>query len=341
MGMKPTDFAYHLTGYLSKHLPSKVGISRNTITSYRDTFSLLLRFCLEEKALKIEKIKITTLQKNLIDEFLNWLETGRGCMISTRNQRLAAIHAFYRYLQMEEPEHIYLCQQILDIPMKRTASKTIEYLTLDAMKAILEAPDPSCLMGRRDLVLLSLMYDTGARVQEIADLVVTDIRLENPATVKVTGKGNKSRLIPLMTPTAKLIDQYISENNLNHVSRGSYPLFQNRSHTKLTRAGIAYILKKYVDEANLLHPGLIPKTISPHCLRHSKAIHLLQAGVNLVYIRDLLGHVSIKTTEIYARSDSMMKRNALENAYQGTTPSEMPVWQQNNDLLKWLKDLGK
>lgn len=204
--MKPTDLAYHLTGYLSKHLPSRGGISRNTIVSYRDTFSFLLRFCLEEKALPIEKIKINRLQKNLIIEFLMWLETECGCMVSTRNQRLAAIHAFYRYLQMEEPEHIYLCQQILDISMKRTASKTIEYLTLDAMKVVLESPDTSCVMRRRDLVLLSLMYDTGARVKEIADLIVSDIRLVNPAVVKVTGKGNKSRLIPLMTPTAKLID---------------------------------------------------------------------------------------------------------------------------------------
>jgi integrase/recombinase XerD len=197
------------------------------------------------------------------------------------------------------------------------------------------------LMGRRDLVLLSLMYDTGARVQEIADLTVADVRLENPATVKVTGKGNKSRLIPLMTPTAKLIEQYMSENNLKHAAMGSYPLFQNRSHTKLTRAGIAYILNKYVEESRLLHPGNIPKVVSPHCFRHSKAMHLLQAGVNLVYIRDLLGHVSITTTEVYARADSLMKRNALENAYQTTTPSVMPVWQQNNDLLKWLKDLGR
>ncbi len=339
--MKPTNFAYHLTGYLSKYLPSRVGLSHNTILSYRDSFALLLRFCSEGKAMTIEKITLGTLQKNLIEEFLDWLETQRGSSVSTRNQRLAAIHAFYRYLQMEEPEQIYLCQQILAIPMKRTASKAIDYLTLDAMKAILEAPDTACLMGRRDLVLLSLMYDTGARVQEIADLTVADVRLENPATVKVTGKGNKSRLIPLMTPTAKLIEQYMSENNLKHAAMGSYPLFQNRSHTKLSRAGIAYILNKYVEESRLLHPENIPKVVSPHCFRHSKAMHLLQAGVNLVYIRDLLGHVSITTTEVYARADSLMKRNALENAYQTTTPSVMPVWQQNNDLLKWLKDLGR
>lgn len=339
--MKPTDFAYHLTTYLSKYLPGRTGMSRNTICSYRDTFSLLLRFCSEEKSIAIEKIRLETLQKNLIDEFLTWLETQRSCSVSTRNQRLAAIHAFFRYVQLEEPGHLLLCQQILAIPMKRSASTTISYLTLDAMKAILQAPDTTCLMGRRDLVLLSLMYDTGSRVQEIADLIAADVRLENPSTVKVTGKGNKSRLIPLMSPTAKLLDQYMSEHDLKAIAHRSYPLFQNRSHDKLTRAGITYILKKYVDEARAQHPELIPKVVSPHCFRHSKAMHLLQAGVNLVYIRDLLGHVSIKTTEVYARADSQMKRNALEGAYQATTPSEMPVWQQNQELLKWLKDLGR
>ena len=339
--MKPTDFAYHLTTYLSKYLPSRIGISSNTILSYRDTFSLLLRFCSEEKAIAIEKITIETLQKDLIVEFLTWLETQRGCSVSTRNQRLAAIHAFFRYLQLEEPGHLFLCQQILVIPMKRSSSKSINYLTLDAVKAILNAPDTSCLMGRRDLVLLSLMYDTGSRVQEIADLTVADVRLDNPATVKVTGKGNKSRLVPLMTPTAKLLDQYMSEHNLKSIAHRSYPLFQNRSQTKLTRAGITYILKKYVEEARSLHPEIIPKVVSPHSFRHSKAMHLLQSGVNLVYIRDLLGHVSIKTTEVYARADNMMKRKALENAHQITSPSEIPTWQQNQELLKWLKDLGR
>lgn len=339
--MKPTNFAYHLTTYLSKHLPGRAGTSHNTISSYRDTFSLLLRFCLEEKTVAIEKVTIGTLQKQLIDEFLTWLETDRGCSVSTRNQRLAAIHAFFRYVQLEEPAHLFLCQQILAIPMKRSASKAINYLSLDAMKAILEAPDMTCLMGRRDLVLLSLMYDTGARVQEIADLIAANVRLENPSTVKVTGKGNKSRLIPLMSPTAKLLDQYMSEHDLKSVAHRSYPLFQNRSRDKLTRAGITYILKKYVEEARSHHPELIPDVVSPHSFRHSKAMHLLQSGVNLVYIRDLLGHVSIKTTEVYARADSLMKRNALENAYQATAPSEMPVWQQNQELLKWLKDLGR
>jgi site-specific recombinase XerD len=340
MGMKPTDFAYYLTTYLSKYLPGKAGISRNTILSYRDTFSLFLRFCSEDKSMAIEKITLNTLTKDLIDEFLTWLEKQRGCTVSTRNQRLSAIHSFFRYLQLEEPGHLFACQQILSISMKRKPRKVINYLTLDAVKTILQAPNTSCIMGRRDLVLLSLMYDTGARVQEIADLTVADVRLEKPPTIKLTGKGNRSRLVPLMTPTAKLIEQYMSEHDLKYAQYGSHHIFQNRSGYKLTRAGIAYIFNKYVEAAKMLHPELIPEKISPHCFRHSKAMHLLQSGVNLVYIRDFLGHATIKTTEMYARADSLMKRNALEKAYQITAPSEMPVWQQDQALLKWLRGLG-
>lgn len=338
--MKPTDFAYHLTTYLSKYLPSKTGISSNTILSYRDTFTLLLRFCSEEKVMAIEKINLKSLTKNLINEFLDWLGSKRGCAVSTRNQRLAAIHSFFRYLQIEEPGHLLICQQILSISMKRTGRSVINYLTLDAIKIILAAPDTTCLKGRRDLVLLSLMYDTGARVQEIADLTVADVRLENPPTIKLTGKGNRSRLVPLMTPTAKLLEQYLSEHDLRHAEYGCRNMFQNRSHSKLTRAGIAYILNKHVETARILRPELLPKKISPHCFRHSKAMHLLQSGINLVYIRDFLGHVTIKTTEIYARADSLMKRKALERTYKMTSPSKMPAWQKNQALLEWLKELG-
>ena len=339
--MKPTNLAHHLTTYLAKYLPGKAGISQNTIRSYRDTFSLLLRFCSQEKALKIEKITLESLQKPLVEEFMAWLEVGRGCSVSTRNQRLAAVHAFFRYIQMEDPEHLLLCQQILSIPMKRSAKASIQYLTLQAIKAILEIPDPSCFLGRRNIVLLSLMYDTGARVQEIADLTVADVRLDSPPIIKVTGKGNKSRLVPLMTPTAKLLDQYLTEHDLKSAACGSYPLFQNRSREKLTRAGIAYILGQSVEKARNVRPELFPKNVSPHSFRHSKAMHLLQAGVNLVYIRDLLGHVSIKTTEVYARADSLTKRKALEKAYQSATQEQLPVWQKNQNLLRWLKDLGR
>lgn len=338
--MTATNFAYYLSGYLAKYLPAQVGLSANTIKSYRDTFVLFMRHCAEIQNLPAEKITLEIITKELIEGFLAWLETDRGCSRSTRNQRLAAIRAFYRYLQIEAPEHMHRSQQIIAIPVKKSRQPLVQYLTLDGIRVILREPDTRTVAGRRDAVLLSLLYDTGARVQELADAVVTDIRLAAPATITLTGKGNKKRVVPLMTQTANLVEQYLSENELTHVSRGPWPVFRNRSGAKLTRAGITYILKKHAAKAHVRHPELVPKDISPHVFRHSKAMHLLQAGVNLVYIRDLLGHVSMKTTEVYARADSQFKRQALEKAYEPVSDAELPIWQRNSDLLRWLQSLG-
>ncbi|MBC8554246.1 MAG: tyrosine-type recombinase/integrase [Candidatus Brocadiales bacterium] len=338
--MKPTDFAYSLSSYLAKYLPGEVGASSNTIKSYRDTFSILLKYCAWERSIKPEKLTLDQLDKALIEDFLLWIETERKCSVSTRNQRLAAIHAFYRYLQMEQPKALYQYQQILAVPMKIAPKKTICYLTLDAIKTLLDMPDKTTKKGRRNLVLLSLIYESGARVQEIADVRVADIRLHPPATVKLTGKGNKTRIVPLMAPVAKLIQQYLQDNKLNLVQCHEYPLFCNNSGNKLTRSGISYILKKYFKEVVKILPEYARVTISPHIIRHSKAMHLLQAGVNLVYIRDLLGHVSIQTTEIYARAENSMKRKALEKAYSDVVSDELPEWQQDAELLDWLRNLG-
>ncbi len=339
--MKPTDFAYYLTNFLSRHLPGTVGLSPNTIMSYRDTFSVFLDFCSEHKKIKPEKFSLNNLSRNLVEEYLEWLEKTRNCIASTRNVRLAAFHSFCRYLQMEFPDYIHSAQQILSIPMKRTKKISVEYITLEAMKFLLRKPDKMTKEGRRDIVLLSLLYDSGARVQELADLKVSDIRTASPSTAKLTGKGSKSRIVPLMKPMSELLTQYLKENNLTQPYTFDYPLFSNRSKNKLSRAGIAYIVKKYAGEAIKEAPGLFPDKLSPHCFRHSKAIHLLQSGVNLVYIRDFLGHVDIQTTEIYARIDGEMKRKALEKNTNNIVSDKMPQWQNNAELMTWLKNLGK
>jgi integrase/recombinase XerD len=209
------------------------------------------------------------------------------------------------------------------------------------MKFLLEKPDKMTKEGRKNMVLLSLLYDSGARVQELADLKVGDVRTAFPSTVKLTGKGNKSRLVPLMKPMTELLKQYLKESNLTEPCASDYPLFRNPSKDKLTRAGIAYIVKKYAGEAIKDAPGLFPDRLSPHCFRHSKAIHLLQSGVNLVYIRDFLGHVDIQTTEIYARIDGEMKRKALEKSSNNVVSDKLPEWQNNAGLMNWLKNLGK
>ncbi len=340
--MKPTDFAMYLSRYLGTYLPGQSGCSVNTIRSYRDTFSLFLRYCRDEKRLLPQRLTLDVIDRHLIEDFLQWLEDSRSCSAGTRNNRLAAIHAFYRYLQFEVPQYLSRCQEILSIPNKRAAKKVISYLTLDEIQALLAQPDADTVTGRRDLALLALMYDTGARVQEIADLIWDDVRLSSPVVIRLTGKGNKARLVPIMTPTEKLLRAYMKEHEQRLHFAGSSPLFQNRDGHKLTRAGIAYILGKYVKDAQ--QAGAIPHhaNVSPHVLRHSKAMHLLQAGVNLVYIRDLLGHADVSTTEIYARADEHFKRQALQQAYPSPTPEpETPLWQKDADLLDWLKSLGK
>ncbi len=213
--MKPTDFAYYLTCYLGKYLPGVIGAGSNTIQSYRDTFSLLLKFCSLEKSIPAEKLTLDRMDRTMIEGFLAWLENERNCTVATRNQRLAAIKGFYKYLQLERPHTLYQLQNVLAIPVKRMAKRSIQYLSPDTVKKLLDMPNKEKKRGRRDLVLLSLLYDSGARVQELADVRVADVRLAPPATITLTGKGNKTRIVPLMAPMAALIEQYIRDNRLN------------------------------------------------------------------------------------------------------------------------------
>jgi len=181
------------------------------------------------------------------------------------------------------------------------------------------------------------LYDSGARVQEIIDLTPSMLRLNKPATIKIIGKGNKARLVPMLDAQTDYLKNYLKENRLNEAFANMYPLFFNSRKEKLTRAGINHIVLKYFKMAREENKMIMPEKISCHSLRHSKAMHLLQAGVNLVYIRDILGHVSIQTTEIYARADSKQKRKALENAYINFNPNEEPMWAKDENLITWLK----
>lgn len=337
--MKETDFAVYLTRYLSIYLPGHVGSKKNTIESYRDAYTLLLQYCRDYKKLPPEKLMISQVNRELILSFLNWLEEEKGCKITTRNQRLAAIHSFFSFLLVEAPQYMEHCQKILSIPIKKVDKPPLMYLPLDSVKGLLEQPDRTTSQGRRDAVLLSLLYDTGARVQELIDLKVCDINLNDTVTIILTGKGGKSRIVPVMKSTGELIKQYIESSGLSHPSKLKSTLFNNRSHLPLTRAGVTYILKKYASQAVALGVKDITDEVTPHWLRHSKAMHLLQSGVNLIYIRDLLGHSNVSTTEIYARADEKMKRKALLEAYDSPSCNELPEWKKDKSLLGWLKSL--
>lgn len=337
--MSGTDFAKHLTEYLSLYLPGQRNMSTNTIKSYRDTFHLFIVFCRDRKKIRPERLSLAMVTDKLVCEFLDWVEKERACSISTRNQRLAGINAFFRYLQAEVPDRLLMFQKILHIPAKKSFHQTMNYLSADALKEILSKPDTTTSSGRRSLALMTLLYDSGARVQEIIDLSVRDIRLEEPATVKLTGKGRKMRYVPLMSRTKSIIEGYLKEQKLlGNTATLDRPVFFNQQGKKLTRAGVTHIIKKYFAKAKRDGNTLLPDTVSPHVFRHTKAMHLIQANVNLIYIRDFLGHVNVTTTEIYARADAEIKRKALEQSYPKLIPEDIPQWSEDKGLMNWLRE---
>ena len=335
--MKKTDFTKALTAYFSTYLPLTCGVSPNTCNSYRDAFKLLLLYFQEEKGVPANSIELRMLNRNLVSDFLDWLEAQRKVSVTTRNQRLAAMKAFAHYVQYRNPEYLENCTDIITMRPKKHEKPVIPFLTEDELKALLAQPDPSTRHGLRDLTLLSLLYDSGARVQEITDLQLKDIRLTNPAMVTLSGEGRKARQVPLMKETCTLLDTYIRNFDLNSEPLTA-PLFFNKKGEALSRYGITYILKKYVSKAEL--DGSARK-ISPHGLRHTKAMHLLRAGVNMIYIRDFLGHVDISTTEVYARIDAEMKRKVFEEKVPNFTPNTTMPWEEDKDLLQWLTQFGK
>lgn len=337
-----TDFAKHLSRFLSEYLPHHRNLSPNTIKSYTDTFIQFISYMRDEKKVPVERLTLEYLNRDNVIAFLLWVKGSRKCSNATRNYRLAAISSFAQYLQYEDVGHLSNWQQIINIKALKTEKRNINYLTVDGIKLLFEQPDTTTMKGRRDLALLALMYDTGARVQEIADLIPDCVRIESrPYTIRLTGKGRKSRIVPLMDEQVKLLRGYMLEHHLHTPEKRLHPLFFNNRQEKFTRSGITFILHTYVAMARTVNPEIIPQTMSCHSLRHSKAMHLLQSGVNLVYIKDILGHSSIQTTDIYARADSKQKREALEKAYIDVTPESKgeSLWEKDKNLLDWLQCL--
>ncbi len=336
--MKPTDFSVHVTTFLTHYLAAQRNVSPNTIKAYRDVFTLLLRFCRDVQGIALEKLRVEQIDVSLVEGFLDYLEKERKSSPRTRNHRLAALHAFFRYVQAEEPDRMLQCQKILAIPQRRYARPTVTYLSKEELAEVLVQPDLRAPKSRRDAVLLSILYDTGARVQELIDLSVGDVRLDPPAQLRLLGKGRKMRAVPLMENTVQLLRDHIHENHLDRPEQFDEPLFRNGRNQRLSRSGIRYILQKYLVKARSQCPSL-NRSVSPHTLRHSKGMHLLQSGISLDMIRDFLGHADVKTTQIYARANLEMKRNALEKISDPSPVPSIPSWQQNKNLLEWLRSL--
>ena len=340
----PPDLAGRwLSKFFTDHLAGERAASPRTVTSYRDAMKLLLTWFRDVERIPPDTLRLADIDRHRVLAFLDWLEAERGCSAATRNQRLAVIKSLCRYTAVEQPDHLDQVTQILAIRQKKTPAPHLDHLSGEEVKTLLTEPGTASARAVRDTVLLALAYDTAARVQELCDLDVADIRRGSPMTVVIRGKGSKIRYVPVMEPTARLLADYLDHRDRHPgVAADADPLFAGPNHSILTRSGVAKVLARHVRAVRAHDPGWAPGIpVTPHTLRRSRAMHLVQAGVNLIYIRDLLGHADVSTTEIYARADAEAKRKAIENAYEPLTPDALPDWTLDSNLIGWLDTLGR
>jgi integrase/recombinase XerD len=323
--------------YFQAYLQQARGASPHTVRSYRDTLRLLFAFIAERRHRAIAALKLDDLQSADIMAFLAHLEAKRANAASSRNIRLAAIRSFFKHLLEHDLSRAEQYQRVLSIPSKRARIPAAQYLEPEEIKDILAQPDRSSLSGCRDHALLLFLYNTGARVSEALGVRAEHLSLNTPRHVRLFGKGSKERICPLWRETASALQQLLK-------SRHAEPrdwLFCNHAGSRLSRDGVAYILKKYSLSAARVTPALRRRRVTPHMFRHSCAVALLQAGVDITVIRDYLGHASISTTSRYVSTNLQMKRNALEHFWQrsGLSPARARAWSPKPDLLAYLSSL--
>ncbi len=339
---QPTDLGRSIVRFFQEYLPTLRGMSQHTIRSYRDGMILFLRFAMVDCRRPIESLSIADITADRIGRFLAFLESERHNSITTRNSRLAGLHTFARFLIAENPEHMAALQQVLGMPFKRGArAAPIEYLETKEIEALLAGIDRKTPMGRRDYAMFSLMFNTGARVQEIVGLRVRDVRLEPPHQVRFVGKGNKVRLCPIWPRTAQLLKELIQNQHADGQDPADQHVFRNGRGAPMTRFGVRYLLQKHVAIGAEAAPTLAGKRIHPHSLRHTTAIHLLKAGVDFATISQWLGHASLNTTMRYARADIDLKRQALAQVFPETLapPKGGAFVFRGEDITGWLRRL--
>ncbi|MCD8013142.1 MAG: site-specific integrase [Lachnospiraceae bacterium] len=339
--MKPTDFATLLSRYFTRYLPNECGSSPQTIDSYRNAFIFYLEYMESVRGIKPENLSVKDYSRESILGFLTWLEEERGNSTATRNYRLAAMKGFVHYLKYEFPDYMEEYQRILGIPLKKAEQKEISYMKTEGVELLVNQIDVNATNGLRDYVMVLILYTTGVRVSELVNIKVRDISLTEPYTIRIHGKGNKGRYVPLMKTAVPHIKRYLSYMHYDSETKYEEYLFKNHMNAQFTRQGINYVLKKYGSKAREISKELIPEDLTAHKMRHTTAMELLTSGVDLVYIRDLLGHSSVTTTEIYARTDAKMKRKAIEAASKEILPQEEAVWDSDSNLKEWLKTFNR
>lgn len=329
MKTSSTDFAYLVSKFLTEYLPNHRNYSKNTILSYRDSLKLFVVFLRDDKSININYFRMKDLDRKLILEFIDWLRTSKSSS-STINQRLAAIKSFTNFAQYESIEYLSNLQEINSIKSLKTQVKEIDYLTEDQMKKLINSPDCSTTQGMKHKIILCLLYDTGARVQELCDIKIDDLTLGNNPKIKLHGKGNKIRIVPLSKNMNELLEVYTKNKKIND----DY-LIKNKNNHQMSRDGIEYIIKKYSNKIRNETPTF-PKKVHPHMFRHSKAMHMLAANIPIVYIRDFLGHEDISTTMIYAKADNRLKTKAINELAPKLVDEDFPDWTKDSDLLEFL-----
>jgi integrase/recombinase XerD len=334
--MKNSPFAILLSNFFLRYLAVERGVSPHTTASYRDSIKLLLQYSAVRCKRSVDQLAIQDFDAPLVLDFLEQLEVTRANTARTRNARLAAVQTFFRYIAGQEPALAALCGPILAIPAKKALRPLLGYLNEQELGHLLAQVDRLARQGERDYLLLTLLYDTGSRIQELLDLRPCDFHLQTPPFARVRGKGRRERLCPLLPQSANLVRRFLSTRGRPLDEQN--PLIQNARGQPLSRHGARYILIKYLRRAARSMPTLARAGISPHTMRHTKGMHLLQSGVPLVMVKDFLGHMDLKSTEVYVQADLEMKRQALEmgNSLQ---PRKMPATQLSSSLLNWLESL--
>ena len=337
--MTQIEIATPLRGFFEQHLLAQRGLSGHTVLAYRDTLKLFLEFVGQRQRKTCTALTLADLTADRVRDFLDYLERGRKNSVPTRNARLAAIHAFFNYLASIDPRHLAQAQTILAVPFKRHSHRVVEYLERDEVLKIFAGIDGRTLLGRRDDALLRLLYNTGMRAQELVDLDVNHLRFSRPHTVLIHGKGRKERTCPLWKETVAAIKAYLQKRGVR--LDDATPLFTNREGNRLTRFGVRYIIAHRVSVAANSCPSLLTRRVTPHTIRHTTAMHLLQSNVDLNMIRSWLGHASIETTNGYVEIDLEMKRKTLQSA-EKLIPAQANrkcSWRDDDKLMSWLAKL--
>lgn len=329
----PADFASLIQRFFGDRLIQQQNASPRTVAAYRDSFRLLLGYAARERGKQPEQMTLGDFDATLVLDFLAHLETERHNTVRSRNARLAAVRAFAHYVALQFPPALQLAQQILAIPMKRFERPMLGFLSRAEVQAILVAPDQATWSGRRDRVMFALFYNTGARVSEMIGIRVADVTLAATSSVRLHGKGRKQRTVPLWKETAAEIRDWLTYADLG----ADQPIVPNRSGLPMTRTNVADRLTLAIATASTQCPQLVGRAISPHSLRHTTAMHLLQAGVDITVIALWLGHESPVTTHGYVEADMAMKERALATI--APPEAKRKRYRPSDAVLKFLESL--